>query len=149
MCMIVSKCVRITQQEGPRNDNPHWELVRNGKFHTSFHSNFIGRCFPWSIQVTLLCESGMASSSKRKSRRDYDWYGVEIFKTGLIPQPRNPYFVTKKRRQRAGELVSTYKHTTYYLSILIKKLQFFDHHVTAAMIVYTHGCDQMLQPQTP
>ncbi|XP_057796220.1 B3 domain-containing protein At5g60142-like [Salvia miltiorrhiza] len=74
--MNVSKCVQIIREEGPRDDTPQQELVRYGT----------------------------ASSSKHKNKRDYDWYGVEIFKTGLIPQPRNPYFVTKKRRHRAGEL---------------------------------------------
>ncbi|XP_042063194.1 B3 domain-containing protein REM21-like isoform X2 [Salvia splendens] len=45
---------------------------------------------------------GVASSSIATRRRD--WYGAELMKTGFIPPPRNPYFVTKKRRGRVYEL---------------------------------------------
>ncbi|KAL1562783.1 B3 domain-containing protein REM21-like [Salvia divinorum] len=74
--MNVSKCEQITRKKGPRDDAP-LELVRDGT----------------------------ASSSKCKIKRTTrDWYGVELFKTGFIPPPQNPYFVTKKRRNRAYEL---------------------------------------------
>ncbi|XP_042060077.1 B3 domain-containing protein At5g60142-like isoform X2 [Salvia splendens] len=45
---------------------------------------------------------GAASSTITTSR--HDWYGAELMKTGFIPPPQNPYFVTKKRRGRAYEL---------------------------------------------
>ncbi|KAH6764439.1 hypothetical protein C2S52_013389 [Perilla frutescens var. hirtella] len=57
-----------------------------------------------SIQGVQLRDDGCTSTSKRKSTRDFDWYGVEIFQSGLIHQPNNPYFVTKIRKQRAYEL---------------------------------------------
>ncbi|KAG6420700.1 hypothetical protein SASPL_117237 [Salvia splendens] len=47
---------------------------------------------------------GTASSSKCKIKTTRDWYGAELIKTGLIPPPLNPYFVTKKLRTRASEL---------------------------------------------
>ncbi|KAH6796197.1 hypothetical protein C2S51_037183 [Perilla frutescens var. frutescens] len=57
-----------------------------------------------SIPGVQVRDDGGASTSKRKSRRAFDWYGVEIFQSGLVHQPNNPYFVTKKRKQRACEL---------------------------------------------
>ncbi|KAL1562781.1 hypothetical protein AAHA92_05321 [Salvia divinorum] len=57
-----------------------------------------------NVQVEQVTD-GTASSSKCKIKRTTrDWYGVELFKTGFIPPPQNPYFVTKKRRNRAYEL---------------------------------------------
>ncbi|XP_042064206.1 B3 domain-containing protein At5g60142-like isoform X1 [Salvia splendens] len=50
-----------------------------------------------------LARDGTASSSKRYVRRTYDWYGVDLFKTGFIPPSPNPYFVTQNLRNRAYE----------------------------------------------
>ncbi|XP_047949340.1 B3 domain-containing protein At5g60142-like [Salvia hispanica] len=47
---------------------------------------------------------GTTSSSKSKAKTTRDWYGAELIKSGFIPPPRNPYFVTKKLRTRASEL---------------------------------------------
>lgn len=95
-----------TQRGGPRYNNSRVEQrLTDGKvLHTLFLSNFVACCFQLLI---LIHESPTAGTSKRKSTRDHDWFGVDIFRTGLIPQPKNPYFVTK-RRQRAAELVRKY-----------------------------------------
>ncbi|KAH6796198.1 hypothetical protein C2S51_037184 [Perilla frutescens var. frutescens] len=57
-----------------------------------------------SIPEVQVRDDGGSSTSKRKSTRDFDGYGVEIFQSRLVHQPNNPYFVTKKRKQRAYEL---------------------------------------------
>ncbi|KAH6764447.1 hypothetical protein C2S51_015696 [Perilla frutescens var. frutescens] len=57
-----------------------------------------------SIPGVQVRDDGGPSTSKRKSTRDFDWYGVEIFQSGLVHQPNNPYFVTKIRKHRAYEL---------------------------------------------
>lgn len=49
---------------------------------------------------------GGGSCSTKKGKRDLDWFGEELFISGVAQQPKNPYFVTKlmKRKNRAYEL---------------------------------------------
>jgi hypothetical protein len=43
--------------------------------------------------------------AKRARTKGLDHYGAKIFRSGILPLPKNPYFVTKIRPARRDELV--------------------------------------------
>lgn len=53
------------------------------------------------------CRTEAALRRNHHKRNAFDYTGASIFKSGLYPQPINPYFVTKTRKGRKNELVSS------------------------------------------
>lgn len=53
-------------------------------------------------------EEELKRRKRRSKKRDVaDWYGADIFKSGLAIRPKNPYFVSRTRKPRDNELVRT------------------------------------------
>lgn len=50
-------------------------------------------------------QEGVADKAERKGGANTDCYGDDIFRSGLLAKPKNPYFVTKIRPKRRHELV--------------------------------------------
>ncbi|KAI3465829.1 hypothetical protein Pfo_022492 [Paulownia fortunei] len=71
-------------------------------------------------------DGGTASSENpHGNKRNFDWYGAEIFKSGLVPQPVNPYFVTKTR-SRSSELYIPMDVVKHFSLELPEVIMFFD-----------------------
>lgn len=70
----------------------------------------------WIIAIVVHGEA-KAVKDEHKGKRPVDPYGFDLFKSGHIPQPKNPYFVTKIRAKRRDELVFFYSSNLSLLNI--------------------------------
>nr|GMD41754.1 B3 domain-containing protein At5g57720-like isoform X1 [Ipomoea batatas]GME03964.1 B3 domain-containing protein At5g57720-like isoform X1 [Ipomoea batatas] len=58
----------------------------------------------WDPSNDSECRIEAALRRNHHKRNAFDYTGASIFKSGLYPQPINPYFVTKTRKGRKNEL---------------------------------------------